>query len=296
MFVDPRQRWAMALMIVGCVLSVILSALVRRLDISLPPISIAFYRSLFGMVLVLPGVLLSRPNTWGLPRLRFYLTRGTLSAGATLALFYGLKGVPLAAATSLGYAGPVIGAILVPMLVPNSRLSRRHWVAVIVGFLGVLIVMRPNGSGPISFTAAILSSAALLAAYNILIARAGAQDRTIAILLWSGLSSTLLLGTGMLALGLFKLPDVHQLAALSLVAVVAVLANLAVAAAYRIGHPGLLMPLAYLGLPFAAILGVAFMNEAVSLWTVLGGLVIIGAALWGSGRNWIEQPQRELVS
>jgi drug/metabolite transporter (DMT)-like permease len=133
---------AVGLMVASTVLFGLMAVCIRLASSQLHPFEIAFFRNLFGFVFTLP--LLFR-HGWGILRtdkLSLYFFRCVIGIVSMLAGFWAIVHLPLAQAIALSYSTPIfvtIGAVLVLGEVVRAR----RWSAVIVGFIGVLVLMRP---------------------------------------------------------------------------------------------------------------------------------------------------------
>ena len=151
---------AVALMVGSTVLFGSMAVCIRLASKQLHPFEIAFFRNLFGFVFTLPILL---RHGWGIlhtDKLSLYLVRCSIGIVSMLAGFWAIVHLPLAQAVSLSYATPLfvtIGAVL--FLGDIVRL--RRWTAVALGFLGVLVIMRP-GADTFSINSMIAVMAAAL--------------------------------------------------------------------------------------------------------------------------------------
>jgi drug/metabolite transporter (DMT)-like permease len=143
----PRSHaTAIALMCVGIASLVVNDALAKQLVAHYPPLQILFLRSALALPMVVAVVLAigGRPALRS-RHLRLYALRGLLQTGGVVLFFSGLAVLPLAEATALIFAAPIfITALSVPLL--RERVGPRRWTAVLVGFLGVLVIVRPGGA------------------------------------------------------------------------------------------------------------------------------------------------------
>lgn len=121
--------------------------LIRHATSEVHPFQVAFFRNAFSLLCLLPLVagtgLTLRTNRLGL-----YLSRSATSLCAMLTWFYGLSVVPLADATALAFTLPLFATIGAALFL-GETVRLRRWIAVVVGFVGVLIILRP-GAGSLT--------------------------------------------------------------------------------------------------------------------------------------------------
>jgi drug/metabolite transporter (DMT)-like permease len=219
-------------------------------------------------------------SRWSLLRvvdLRGQLMRGMLFIIGSMLIVWSLAELPLATAITMLYISPIFMVILsVPML--GERISRHRWVAVIGGFAGVLIIMRPGGS---TFQWALLLPlvAAMVNALRDVITRRLARTETsISILFWSNI---ILMAGGFMTLPLGWAPVSTQDAFWFVAAgIFNGTAHFCIIDALRTGEASALAPIRYTALLWAALLGFLVWGEVPELWLLAGAVVIIGSSLY----------------
>ncbi|MEM7508180.1 MAG: DMT family transporter [Pseudomonadota bacterium] len=249
---------------------------VRLLAPEMHTAMLAFLRSGFGLILLVPLVI-------GVGRMRFtlwklHLARGICFAIALNAGFYALWKLPLATATVLMFMAPVFVTVLAGPVLGES-VGIRRWLAVGAAFLGTLIILRPGGDTlEPAVLVAVISAFAFAA--GILLGKILANgDGTSA----TFVSSTVLtaLFTFPPALTVWELPqggvEWAMIAALVLTASLRTYADIR---AYAVGEAGFLAPFSYLRLITIGIAGYFLFQEVIDGPTWLGGAIIIGASLY----------------
>lgn len=237
-----------------------------------------FLRSIFG-VLVLLGI-----SRWygGLGSLRtrnwhWHLLRTLLSCGAMFGFFYGLSKMPLVTTLTLAFTAPLmVTAMSVPFL--GEHVGWRRWLAVIVGFAGVLLVLRP-GSGLLTFASAgVIFAALCYAGLAITARRMGGSESGLALSTWV-MTGPLLVAAVFLP-GDYSTPDVVDWLLFAFAGFCSACVWVGIVGAYRRASPALLAPFEYTALIGAAAAGYWIWDEVPDQWVVLGGLVIIGSGLF----------------
>ncbi len=219
-------------------------------------------------------------SRWSLLRvvdLRGQLMRGTLFIIGSVLIVWSLAELPLATAITMLFISPIFIVILsVPLL--GERISRHRWIAVIGGFAGVLIIMRPGGS---TFQWALLLPllAAMVNALRDVITRRLARTETsIAILFWSNI---ILMTGGFMTLPMgwapVSTPDAFWFVAAGIFNGTA---HFCIIDALRTGEASALAPIRYTALLWAALLGFLAWGEVPELWLLAGAAVIVGSSLY----------------
>jgi len=264
-----------ALLMLGSTLAFGLMAIaIRYATRYVPTQEVAFFRNAFGLLALLP--MLIRPGsaplkTQQLPR---YFLRSAIGLASMLCAFWAIGHLPISQAISLSYSTPLFVTIAAVLWL-GETVRMRRWAAVIIGFIGVLIIVRP---GSTTFTpgtlvavgAAVLSS--LVAIQIKQLTRVDSADTVVfyTYVFWVPLS---------LVPALFVWVWPTGLAWVWLVAtgVLGTLGQLLWTRALRLGEVSALTPISFMQLPLVSLLGWLLFNETLDRWTVIGAGIILGA-------------------
>ena len=238
-----------------------------------------FLRSLIGLaIFILIGRQFGGFASLITARWRWHLLRSLLAIGAMFGFFYGLARMPLVDALTLGFTAPLmVTALSVPML--GEHVGWRRWSAVVAGFVGVLIILRPVGS-EVSFAAvAVLFAAFCYACMAITARKLSATESSYALSIYvivgPLVASLLLLGQGT-----WQAPDASGWLLFALAGACSVIAWIGIIGGYRRASPALLAPFEYTALVGGAIAGYLIWDEVPDRWVALGATVIIGSGLF----------------
>ncbi len=276
---EPLQRPALAVALTVGAMLVFASmhALVRDLSSELHSFQIAFVRGLvgigFGALLVTRiGAHAFRPRS---PRLM--LTRGALGGVGMTLWFLGLSLLPLAEATALSFTTAIF-ATLGAVLFLGERLSVRRVSAVTIGFLGVLVMLRP-GVDTVQFGALVVLAASMVAGVNLCIAKVLVRrDAAEAVVFWTAIMMSVVAAVP--AWTVWSTPS--ALAWVKLVAIggLGTLGMLGVTHAMRLADASLVVPMHFTRLAWAAALGYLVFGELPDAWTWSGGLLIVASTTY----------------
>jgi drug/metabolite transporter (DMT)-like permease len=219
-------------------------------------------------------------SRWSLLRvvdLRGQLMRGTLFIIGSMLIVWSLGELPLATAITMLYISPIFMVILsVPLL--GERISRHRWVAVIGGFAGVLIIMRPGGA---SFQWALmlpLLAAMVNALRDVLTRKLARTETSISILFWSNI---ILMTGGFMTLPMGWAPvSAHDAFWFVAAGIFNGTAHFCIIDALRTGEASALAPIRYTALLWAALLGFVVWGDVPELWLLAGAAVIVGSSLY----------------
>ncbi|MDX1709529.1 MAG: DMT family transporter [Rhodovibrionaceae bacterium] len=251
-------------------------------DGGIPPVEIAFFRNLFALVFMLPWLIRRGRAALVTQRLPLHLGRALLGLAAMLTWFYSVALLPLAEAVALNFTVPLFATIGAALIL-RETVRRRRWTATAIGFVGVLVILRP-GFAEVSAVTLLPVLAALLMAASILVVKTLARtERPAAIVFYMNLLLTPL--SLIPALFDWHWPNLTQFALLALVGGVAALAHIALTRAYQIADASAVVPFDYARLPFVALIAFILFGEVPDIWTWVGAAIIAGAAIYIARRE-----------
>jgi drug/metabolite transporter (DMT)-like permease len=212
--------------------------------------------------------------------------------GATLFFILGLSRLPIAEATAIGFVSPLfVTALSIPML--GETIGPRRWVAVVVGFLGVLVVIRPGTS---AFNPAALfpiASSSCWAIGLVLTRTMHRTDRTLTILFYSTLIGFALAGVAMPVV--WRMPDLPALALMVGQGSLSTIGQTLLIAAFGRAGASVLAPFSYSQMLWATLLGYLLFSTIPDALTWTGAAIIIASGLYILHRERILQQQRTLA-
>ncbi|MBZ0325218.1 MAG: DMT family transporter [Alphaproteobacteria bacterium] len=255
----------------------LVGAAVKEAGREMPTLMVVFFRSLFGMCLMLP--FLARRGVGSL-RTRRPVTHVARIATGSLALFggfYALTHLPLATAVAISFTKPLF-MIFLAVLFLAERVRWRRWAATAAGFAGVLIIVRPGASGVDPAALVALGAALCVAASMVLIKKLSATEHPATMLIWLGIGTTLV--TLPPALLVWETPSLYGIGLGLLIAVLTTIIQYLFIEAYKVGEATAITPLDYAQLPVAGLLGYLLFAEIPDLWTWVGAAVVIGSNLY----------------
>lgn len=235
-----------------------------------------FFRTLFGLIAVLPFMWRAGPGEWRATSPGLHLLRAGAGMGAMYCFFYSVAHLPLAEATVLALTSPFMIPVLAWLWL-GERAPRAALIGAAVGFAGVVCILRPGVVGVSGAALVGLLGAAFSALARVSIRRMGRSESAVRIVFWFGV-----LGTPVAALpliGHWQTPSPQALAALVLIGVFATLAQLLFTRAYHLAPAAQIGPFAYVSIVFATINGWLLWGEVPGVATALGMALIAAAGI-----------------
>ena len=242
-------------------------------------VELVFYRFFFGLPPLLLWIGWSRNSAaWRTERPLAHLWRAAAGLGTMAVAFSALRYLPLAESTTIGFAAPLF-AVILSFLVLKEKVGRHRWSAVALGFLGVLVVMRPEGSDlpTIGLLLAVLAAFGV-GVTTITIRQIGKTEATQTTVLWFSMICILVVG----ALMPFhaQLHDARTWAILLALGGFGGVAQLLLTASLRYAPVSVVVPFDYTQLLWAVLLGWAIFGHAPPGTTWAGAVVIILCGLY----------------
>jgi drug/metabolite transporter (DMT)-like permease len=277
----PTTRAALW-MLFGGFCAVMMNVLVRLAAQRMHPFEVTFFRCLFSLFLMLPFIIRTGPSLLSTRKIGFYTLRAVAGLIWMLSWFYGITYVPLATATAVNFTAPLFATIAAAVIL-HEEVGLRRWAAVVIGFVGVLVIMRPSHESLDPMLLVILLSAASWAMNNITVKYlVRTEPPSTVVALFSVYLAPLSLVP---ALFVWQWPDLRTLIVLAGLGVLGTLAHLSVARAYVTADASACAPFEFVRLPYAALIGYLLFGEISNAWTWVGAAIIAGAVIYVAHRE-----------
>jgi drug/metabolite transporter (DMT)-like permease len=278
--VARRRARAIASVIGGAAAFAVAATLVKIAASTIPTAQMVLFRCVVAIVALWP--LLAREG--GFRALRtsqplWHVVRTLSGFGGMMTAFYGYATLPLAEVTALGFTMPLFLTILsIPLL--GEKVGIRRASAVVIGFLGVLLILRPGVAAiPLGPALVVVFGAVCWAMAMIAIRRMGQLgESNVTIVVWFSLGGVLL--SGLLTVPVWVTPGPYELAALIGVGLSSTVAQLLITDAYRSGEPVVVAPFEYSGILWTALIGMALFDETPSPTMLAGVAVLVACGIY----------------
>ena len=267
----------------------IMHGLVRFVSEVLPPFQIAFFRNIFGLAFLIPLLMRSRFAILRTKQIGLHALRGVINMAAMLMFFTALAISPIAKVTALGFTAPIFMAILA-VLVLGERFRIYRWSAIFLGFIGMLIILRPGLVAIDTGALLVIGSAALWAVAMIIIKIQSRTESSLTIVAYMGIF------LGVFSIGpavwVWQPFGLQTLGFMVLIGLFGSIAQMAISESLKETDSTALMPFDFLKLIWTAIIGVWFFAEVPDIYTWVGATVIFLSGLFIAFRERSAQRQR----
>jgi drug/metabolite transporter (DMT)-like permease len=288
----PGTGIAYIVLTAGCFATT--DATVKHLGAALPVLVLLWSRYVFQTTAM--AVMQATRRGWrdmfrsGHPRLQ--ALRAALLLGNATCVFIGLQHLPLAEFTALAMLAPMASTLLAS-LVLRERVTPARWAMVVLGFIGMLMIVRP-GNGDLGWAASFpLAGALFFAAFQIVTNRLSAVDDMVTTNFFSGLGALLLLCVALALMPLDVMPSLSHASAsqwllIGMVGALATLGQMCMVLAIRSAPLSTLTPFSYAQIAFAALISWLLFRHAPDVWAA-AGMALIGvggaATVWLNARG-----------
>ena len=272
---SPTMRGVL-LMCLSTVCAASMHGLVRHVAMDLPPIQVAFFRNLAGLVVLMPLLIRSRFRIVRTKRVGMHALRGVFNMAAMFMFFTGLSLTELAKANALNFTAPIFAALL-SVIFLGERVRLYRWLAIVMGFAGMLIILRPGLAIVDKGSLLVVGSAFLWAIAMIIIKMLSRTESSLTIVAWMGISlCTLSIGP---ALWVWQPMSVEHLWWLLLIGVFGTVAQVSLSQSLKEADPTAVLPFDFLKMIWASVIGYFFFFETPDAFTWIGAAVIFSSGM-----------------
>lgn len=255
----------------------VMAVLIRDVAATIDPLQMAFFRCTIGWLAILPFVARVGLGTVRSNVLRLHLSRAALGTIAMFCAYYAIAHMPLADFTALSFTRPLFATVLAVVIL-HEIVRWRRWTATIVGFLGVLVMVRPGVAeiNPATFVA--LGESVSLAFLIVIVKVMPRAEKTLTMLFWFGAFSIPI--TLVPAILVWEWPTTIEWIWLVVMALSGVVSQWLFILAFRTGEASFVAPIDYVRLVFVTVTGYLVFAEIPTIWTLLGAAIIVGATFY----------------
>ena len=268
-------------MIISGLFFVIMHSAVKYLSKEVHIFEIAFFRCALVVFVLAPLIFQQGKSIFITKQPKIQFLRISTNSVAMLCFFYRITSTPLAQLTTLGFTVPIFATILAVIFM-GEKIRIRRTSALIIGFIGTIIVMRPDISIELGAMLIIFSSF-LWSVCLIFIKKLTQTDSAITISLYFGIG--MIPATFAMAFPVLEMIDMRQFIILVFIAITGTLAQTIMNSALKKGDLALLLPFDFLRLIWSVLIGYALFAEEPQITLWIGGVLIIGSTSYIAWRE-----------
>lgn len=259
-----------------------LTSVIRYMSSDMHPFELAFFRNLFGLLFMLPWFWRAGLSALKTERFKLHGFRSVIGLVAMTLWFSAIALMPVAEAMALSFTAPLFATIGAAVLL-KEKVRARRWAATVIGFVGTLVIIRPDGANFGMASGLVLAASACMAMAALSVKSLSRTENPNTIVLFMGLLMTPM--SLLPALFFWTTPtpmDFMWFIALGLLATVG---QVSMARSFASAEMSAVLPFDFSRLIFAAMMGYLFFAEVPDLWTWVGAAIIFSATLYTAHRE-----------
>ena len=276
----PSQARAVAWMVASISSFTVVMVIARHVTQTMHPFEMLFIRSIFMLAFMAPWLFRNGLGDLGPKRMAPFALRGVLAMTNMTFLFFALKLMPVAEVSAINFIRPIFVTILAAIFLHDVA-GMRRWVAILVGFVGALVVIRP-GFQAVNLGAVLALCSCVTAAITfILVKTLTKRESPDAIAFFQPFCVMPL--AAVLCAFVWTPPSAVDVAWCAAIGFFAIATHRTMNRAFVASDLSRLQPLEFVRLPLAAALGWFAFGDTTDIWTWVGGATIFAASIYGSG-------------
>ena len=267
---------AVLLTISASFFAVLMEALIKAAQYDSNVYTIGFFRFFFGFLIILPYLVTKKFNTYKTKNLKIYIIRGAFNIPVMIIGFGALVYVPLEQFKAMHFLSPII-VVLLSFIIFREQIYRFRIFALIIGFLGMLIIVRP---GYVDFNIGTIMIVVSLTFWSFIIILSkfvSKDDSPITMVTYQYTLMTIFAFP--LAIYFWQMPSLISLLLVFIAAASGTILHLCLGLAYKYADLSVTQPIWFTGLIFGSGFGYFVFNEIPDFWTWIGGIVVFSSVL-----------------
>ena len=254
-----------------------MGACVKLLSDDLHPVIICFYRCLMGLIIITPFIIKNNFQALQTDNMRLQILRALINIISMICWFTAIGLMHLEKATALGFTTPLFTTVLA-VIVLGEVIRFHRTAALLLGFIGILIIIRP-GYKPFEFGTILMLIASFSFSFVLIfVKKLSATDSSLTIIFYHLLYMT----PAFFILSLFYWQSISldQLIIFSLMGSSGLLSHWCLAQAFKMSDTTFVMPLQFTKLIWASLIGLFIFSEQPDIWTWVGGVIIFFSVVY----------------
>lgn len=263
-----------------------MTSLIKHVGQSIPVVEILFIRQILVLVIISPVILKNIDTVFKTKVLRFHILRGSISVVAMLTGFTAVVHLPLAEVTAIGFVRTLFTTILAIFFL-KEVVGVRRWSSVIIGFIGVLVIVRPEPENINAYALLAFASAFFVSGINIIMRKLSQIENPSTIMAYQSIIVALAMSGP--AIYLWVMPTWDEAFFIVVIGGLMSLMQWIFIQAFKVGEAAAIAPMEYSRLLYAGIIGIVFFAEVPTPWTLGGAGIIIASTLYTLHRNTLKK-------
>ena len=256
--------------------AVLMEALIRAAQYDSNVFTIGFLRFFFGLLIIFPYLVKNKFTTYKTGNLKFYIVRGLFNIPVMILGFGALVYIPFEQFKAMNFLSPII-VVLLSFLIFREKIYQYRILALIIGFLGTLIIIRP---GYVEFNIGTIMVLVSLTFWSFIIILSKYVSKDDSPITMVSYQYTLMTFFALpLAIYFWETPSLSSILYVFIGAISGTILHLCLGLAYKYADLSVTQPIWFSGLIFGSAFGYLLFKEIPDLWTWIGGIVVFSSVL-----------------
>ena len=281
-----KKLFVILLSLLGTGTAAIMVSGIKLLSQDLNPFIIAFYRCLFGVIIMLPFMIYNYPEAWKTHNIKLQFVRSAINVYSMISWFTAIGTLQLEKAAAIGFTTPLFTTILAIIFL-GEVIRIQRITALIVGFIGILVVIRP---GYIPFESGalwLLSAAITFSIVIIIVKKLTEKDSSLTTAFYQ--MAFMVPPTFFIALFFWESININQFLLFIFVAIAGFITQFSFAQCLKMAETTFIMPIQFTKLIWLSLIGYFFFMEVPDIWTWIGASIIFSSILFIAYREAINK-------
>ena len=281
-----KKLFVIFLSLIGTGTAAIMVSGIKLLSQDLNPFIIAFYRCLFGVIIMLPFMIYNYPEAWKTHNIKLQFVRCAINVYSMISWFTAIGTLQLEKAAAIGFTTPLFTTILAIIFL-GEVIRIQRITALIVGFIGILVVIRP---GYIPFESGalwLLSAAITFSIVIIIVKKLTEKDSSLTTAFYQ--MAFMVPPTFFIALFFWESININQFLLFIFVAIAGFITQFSFAQCLKMAETTFIMPIQFTKLIWLSLIGYFFFMEVPDIWTWIGASIIFSSILFIAYREAINK-------
>lgn len=281
-----KKLFVILLSLLGTGTAAIMVSGIKLLSQDLNPFIIAFYRCLFGVIIMLPFMIYNYPDAWKTHNIKLQFVRSAINVYSMISWFTAIGTLQLEKAAAIGFTTPLFTTILAIIFL-GEVIRIQRITALIVGFIGILVVIRP---GYIPFESGalwLLSAAITFSIVIIIVKKLTEKDSSLTTAFYQ--MAFMVPPTFFIALFFWESININQFLLFIFVAIAGFITQFSFAQCLKMAETTFIMPIQFTKLVWLSLIGYFFFMEVPDIWTWIGASIIFSSILFIAYREAINK-------
>jgi len=281
-----KKLFVILLSLLGTGTAAIMVSGIKLLSQDLNPFMIAFYRCLFGVIIMLPFMIYNYPEAWKTHNIKLQFVRSAINVYSMISWFTAIGTLQLEKAAAIGFTTPLFTTILAIIFL-GEVIRIQRITALIVGFIGILVVIRP---GYIPFESGalwLLTAAITFSIVIIIVKKLTEKDSSLTTAFYQ--MAFMVPPTFFIALFFWESININQFLLFIFVAIAGFITQFSFAQCLKMAETTFIMPIQFTKLIWLSLIGYFFFMEVPDIWTWIGASIIFSSILFIAYREAINK-------